>query len=91
VTKLTEKTHSGEAVIEAFFTSKGSVLYAILPHWSSRSTLMLKDMPGVKSVSLLGSSTPLKFKASKEGAMVELPDLPEPLRQQPAWVLKISP
>ena len=51
---------------------------------------MLKDVTGVKSVSLLGSATPLKFKAAQAGVTVELPDLPEELLQQPAWVLKIS-
>jgi len=90
VTKLTEKSEAGKASIEAFFTTKGSDLYAILPHWSSSSNLMLKDVTGVKSVSLLGSTAPLKFKASKAGVTVALPDLPEQLRQQPAWVLKIS-
>jgi len=45
---------------------------------------------GAKSVSLLGSTIPLKFKASKMGVSVEPPDLPEELRSQPAWVLKIS-
>jgi alpha-L-fucosidase len=89
VNKLTEKPEPGKAGIEAFFTTKGSDLYAILPHWSSRS-LILKDITGAKSVSLLGSTIPLKFKASKMGVSVELPDLPEELRAQPAWVLKIS-
>ena len=90
VTKLTEISEPGKAGIEAFFTTRGSDLYAILPHWSSSSSLMLKDVTGVKSVSLLGSTTPLKFNTSKAGVTVVLPDLPEQLRQQPAWVLKIS-
>ncbi len=89
VNKLTGKPEPGKAGIEAFFTTKGSDLYAILPRWSGRD-LLLKDVTSVKSVSLLGSTTPLKFKASKAGLSVALPDLPEDLRRQPAWVLKIS-
>ena len=89
VNKLTEKPEPGKAGIEAFFTTKGSDLYAILPHWSSRN-LLLKDVTGAKSVSLLGSSVTLKFRASKMGVLVELRDLPEELRAEPAWVLKIS-
>jgi alpha-L-fucosidase len=89
VNKLTEKPAPGKAGIEAFFTTKGSDLFAILPQWSGHS-LLLKDVTSVKSVSLLGSATPLKFKASKAGALVTLPDLPDELRSQPAWVLKIS-
>jgi len=89
VNKLTDKPEPGKAGIEAFFTTKGSELYAILPHWSGR-TLLLKDVTGAKSVSLLGSTVTLKFKASKMGVLVDLPDLPEDLRSQPAWVLRIS-
>jgi alpha-L-fucosidase len=89
VTKLIEKPAAGKAAIEAFFTTKGTNLYAILPSWSGH-TLLLKDVTAVKAVSLLGSGTPLKFKASKAGVAVELPDLPEELRVQPAWVLKVS-
>ncbi len=38
VTKLTEKPEPGKAGIEAFFTTKGSDVYAILPHWSGSSS-----------------------------------------------------
>jgi alpha-L-fucosidase len=89
VTKLTEKPAAGKAGIDAFFTTKGGDLYAILPHWTNGS-FVLKDVTGIKAVSLLGSSTPLKFRASKAGISIQLPDLPEQLRQQPLWVLKLS-
>jgi len=89
VTKLIEKSTDGKASIEAFFTSKGNEVYAILPRWSGRN-LVIKDLSAAKSVMLLGSSTPLKAKNSKTGLSIELPDLPGDLRQQPAWVLKIS-
>jgi alpha-L-fucosidase len=89
VIKLIEKSADGKASIEAFFTSKGNEVYAILPHWSGHS-FVIKDLSAAKSVILLGSSTPLKAKNSKAGLSIELPDLPEDLRQQPAWVLKIS-
>ena len=89
VTKLTEKSAPGIASIEAFFTSKGSDVYAILPQWSGHRFL-LKDVTSAKSVQLFGSDTPLKFSVSKGGVAVELPDLPENLRQQPAWVLDIQ-
>ena len=90
MTKLTDKPEPGKAGIEAFFTTKGNDLYAILPRWSNGS-LLLKDVTGAKSVTLLGSAgPPLKFKGSAGRVSIELPELPEPLRQQPAWVLKIS-
>jgi alpha-L-fucosidase len=89
VTKLAGKPAPGKAGIEAFFTSKGNDLFAILPRWPGK-TFEVKDVTGVKSVTLLGSTTPLKFKASKEGVLVDLPALPEELLAQPAWVLKLS-
>ena len=89
VTKLAAKPAAGKAGIEAFFTSKGNDVYAILPRWPGRQFLV-KDVAAVKSVTLLGSSAPLKFKAVKGGVSIELPDLPEELLQQPAWVLRLS-
>ncbi len=89
VTKLVNKSSDGKASIEAFFTSKGNDVYAILPSWTGHS-VVIKDLRTIKSVHLLGSSEPLKFKASKAGLAIELADLPEELRSQPAWVIKIS-
>src|SRR5205823_13905155 len=85
VTKLIEKSADGKASIEAFFTRKGNDVYAILPRWSD-DALVIKDVSAAKSVKLLGSSTPLKFKNSKAGLSIGLPALPEDLRRQPAWV-----
>ncbi len=89
VTKLTAKPEPGKAAIEAFFTTKGNDLFAILPRWPGRN-FHLNDVTRVKSVALVGSAAPLKFKAANGGVSIELPDLPEELRPQPAWVLKID-
>ena len=79
----------GKARIEAFFTAKGDDLYVILPRWPGRE-FNLKDVSGVKSVTLLGATTPVKFKASRGTVAIRLPELPESLLGQPAWVLKVS-
>jgi hypothetical protein len=89
VTKLIDRTSGAKASIEAFFTAKDKNVYAILPRWSGH-TLVLKDLSAAKSVSLLGSPAQLKFRSSKAGLEIELPDLPENLRAQPAWVLKVA-
>ncbi len=89
VTKLVAKPAPGKAGIESFFTAKGKDVYAILPRWPGRS-FTVKDVTGVKSVTLLGSASPLKFKSSEGGVAVTMPELPEELMQQPAWVLKLS-
>jgi alpha-L-fucosidase len=89
VSKLAGKPEPGKAGIEAFFTTKGNDLYAILPRWPGR-TFLLKDVTGVKSVTLLGSTAPVKFKPSGNGVQLDLPELTDELLQQPAWVLKVS-
>ena len=89
VTKLASKPDPGKAAIEAFFTSKGNDVYAILPRWPG-GVFQIKDVPGVKSVSLLGSTQSVKFTGSNGAVSVNLPELPEDLRAQPAWVLKLS-
>jgi len=89
VTKLVAKPEPGKAAIEAFFTTKGNDMFAILPRWPGRN-FHLENVSGVRSVTLLGSTAPLKFKVVKRGVSIELPDLPEELLSQPAWVLKVS-
>jgi alpha-L-fucosidase len=89
IAKLTSRPEPGKAGIEAFYTTKDSDLFAILPRWSS-GTLTLKDVDGAKSVTLLGSTATLKFKNAGKDLSIQLPELPEDLRQQPAWVLKID-
>ena len=89
VSKLVIEPEPGKAAIEAFFTTKGNDVYAILPRWPGRSFL-LKDVNGVKSVSLLGSAEPLKFKVNGNGVAIDLPCLPGELLHQPAWVLKVN-
>lgn len=90
VTKLGQKPSAGKAAIEAFFTSKGKNVYAILPRWPGRQ-FQIKDVGfDAKSVTLLGSSSPLKWKTVGKALIIELPELPEELRTQPLWVLKVS-
>ncbi|MBS1873705.1 MAG: alpha-L-fucosidase [Acidobacteria bacterium] len=89
VTKLAAKGEGGKASIEAFFTSKGKDVFAILPRWPGR-TFVVKDIAGVKAVSLVGAGGSLKFKPAAGGVIVTLPEVPEELMKQPLWVLKIS-
>ncbi len=90
VAKLAEKPEGGKAAIDAFFTQRGSDVYAILPRWSS-GRFEIKDFgaqrPG--SVSLLGGG-PVKWRAGRNILAIDLPELPEALRKQPAYVIKIS-
>jgi alpha-L-fucosidase len=89
VTKLAGEPEAGKAGIEAFFTSKGSDVYAILPRWPGKK-IVLQDVGGVKSVELLGSAGALHFRPVGSGVEIDLPDLPTALLHQPAWVLKLN-
>jgi alpha-L-fucosidase len=91
VTTLTKKPAAGKAAIEAFFTAREADVYAILPRWPGRSfTVRDIDASRLKSVRLLGSPASLKVNPRSGSAAIELPDLPEDLLAQPAWVLKLS-
>jgi alpha-L-fucosidase len=91
VAKLTEAPSGGKAAIDAFFTSKGETVYAILPRWPGRE-FQVKGIDGrrVKSVALLGGRTQLRFRAAQGGVTVQLPEVPSKLMTQPAWVLKLQ-
>lgn len=91
VAQLAEAPHDGKAAIDAFFTSKESSVYAILPRWPGRNfTVEGIDSSRVKQVSLLGLDEPLKWERQGGGVSIGLPDIPAPLLGQPAWVLKVS-
>jgi alpha-L-fucosidase len=90
VSKLTREQGPGRASIEAFFTAKGRDVYAILPRWPGRRFVLRgAAATGVRGVSLLGSTAPVRFAVSGPEVVVDLPDLPEALLGQPAWVLKV--
>ncbi|MGE5124944.1 MAG: alpha-L-fucosidase [Betaproteobacteria bacterium] len=91
VSKLTEPPAAGKASIEAFFTAKGKNVFAILPRWPGRRfTIRDAAASEVKTVALLGSAGSLRFEPSPGALTVELPELPEALLGQPAWVLKLG-
>ncbi|MEI9970561.1 MAG: alpha-L-fucosidase [Ignavibacteriota bacterium] len=89
--KLIEAPRDGKASIEAFFTSKGDSVYAVLPRWPGRHFTLTGDAGAKpKSVTLLGVAAPLRFQTTGNSVLVDLPDLPNDLLGQPAWVLKFS-
>lgn len=89
VTQLTAKQAPGKASIEAFFTAKGEDVYAILPRWPGKR-FFVQNVTGVKNASLLGAAGALKVHGVKGGVRVSLPEMPEDLMRQPAWVIKLA-
>lgn len=96
VSTLTETPPPGKAAIEAFFTAKGSDVYAILPRWPGRQfTLKQFDASHLRSISLLGFDAPLRWNAHGDSLSIalpeiDLPDLPAQLLNPPACVLKLA-
>ena len=90
ITKLTQKPAPGKAGIDAFFTTKGKTLYAILPRWPGKKFIIKDSALAPRSITLLGSSVQIPFTISAQGFTLELPALSEELTSQPMWVLKIS-
>jgi len=85
--KLIGPPEGGKASIDAMFTAKGDSVYAILPRWPGRSFTITEYQGSPKSVTLLGSTGNLRFKA---GAGKLTVDMPVDAMGQAAWVLKIS-
>jgi alpha-L-fucosidase len=90
VSKLTGPPERGKAAIDAFFTKKGTAVYAILPRWPGKR-FVWKQASALKpvSVTLLGADGPLRFETSGDTIVIDLPALPAPLLAQPAWVVKL--
>jgi alpha-L-fucosidase len=80
----------GKASIEAFFTAKGREVYAILPRWPGRQFRIKEGGLQPRSVTLLGTAAPVRWKTAGGAVTIDLPDLPQDLLAQPMWVLKIS-
>ncbi|HYZ87146.1 MAG TPA: alpha-L-fucosidase [Bryobacteraceae bacterium] len=90
VTDFIERKKPSQAIIEAFFTSKGGDLYAIVPHWPGKQ-FTLRNVQRPSEVSLLGRPEKLKFEAKGADLAIELPDPPGDASQaQHAYVLKLK-
>jgi alpha-L-fucosidase len=92
VTDFVDRKKPGQAVIEAFFTSKGNDVYAIVPGWPGRQ-LVIKDAasPAAMKATLLGSQAALKWTARGKDLVVDMPTAPgDAAKAQYALVVKLE-
>lgn len=92
VTDYLEPRKPGQAVIEAFFTAKGSDLYAITPRWPG-AKLTLRDFQPARTmkVTLLGTPGELKWKTAGRDVVVDLPPPPgDASRAQHAYAFRLE-
>ena len=88
ISSLVDTPPAGMGRIEAFFTAKGDVVYAILPHRPERVVVLrgIRDLGGLR-VTLLGSDAPLKVLGNDSTQTVQIP---ENLPFSQAYVLKLE-
>lgn len=92
ITNLVDQPKPGYARVDAFFTSKGGTLYAILPRWPEHEFVVENtDIDSAAKVTLLGDTQPLHWRAVGNGVAVELPlQLRASIPPRDAYVLKIE-
>ena len=88
ITSLVDTPPAGAARIEAFFTTKAGVVYAILPHRPEREVVLddIETDTGVR-VTLLGNDAPLEARHQEKRLTVRVP---ESLPFSQAYVLKLE-
>lgn len=92
ILKQTTDPDPGFAVKEAFFTAKGSSVYAILPKYPKKE-IILKDMQSraKTQITLLGYNGKLQWKQVNNNIIVEMPIIPfNEIPCQYAWCLKLE-
>jgi alpha-L-fucosidase len=92
VTDYVERKKPGQAVIEAFFTSKGNDVYAIVPGWpGSRLTIRNLSAPSAMKARLLGSNSDLKWSAQGKDVVIQMPaPAGDASKAQHAYVVKLA-
>lgn len=92
VKELVDVPAPGNAVVEAFFTSKGDTLYAIVPHWPAKR-LVIRDLhtAGNTTVTMLGMKDRLRWTSKAGNLSIDVPIVsPEAAPCQYAYVIKIT-
>jgi alpha-L-fucosidase len=92
ITKMVDTPPAGLARVDAFFTTKGDTLYAILPR-RPRGAVTLNDVaaPAGARVTLLATNQPLESARQGNGITVRFPDaVSAALPESPAYVVKIA-
>jgi len=88
--RLVDEPAPGNARILAFFTAKGSDVYAILPHWSREIVIPDAASPGARAL-LLETGRDLRVRPKGKDLAVQLPEfVPGAMSSREAWVVKLT-
>jgi alpha-L-fucosidase len=88
ISHMVDNPPGGFARIEAFFTAKGNVVYAILPSWPG-ARVVLNDLEARADakITMLETAQPLNWKREGQRISVQMPPRGE---SREAYVLKIA-
>jgi alpha-L-fucosidase len=92
ITNMVDEPPAGYARVDAFFTTKPGVLYAMLPRWPERQ-ITLNDAPVGPNVqvSMLGLNETLPSKVAGNSLQIQVdPMLRSKIHDSHAYVLKIT-
>jgi alpha-L-fucosidase len=92
ISKMVDKPPAGYARIEAFFTAKNDVVYAMLPQWPEGEFIFNNTAatPDAK-ITLLETGNPVEWRADGAQLIVKLaPELRWRVPPRPAYVLKMA-
>ncbi len=92
ITKMVDNPPAGYARIEAFFTTKNDVVYAMLPHWPE-GEFIFRDVAAAPDarVTLLETGNPVESRVDGTQLIVKLPlELRWRTPDRPAYVLKMT-
>jgi alpha-L-fucosidase len=92
ITNLVDEPRSGFARVEAFFTSKGNDVYAMLPRWPEESfTFEKMTAADGARITLLENGAELKWRAEGGNLRVDIPgETRAKLPSRPLYTLKLS-
>ncbi len=91
ITNMVDEPPSGYARVDAFFTAKPGVLYAILPRWPD-APIALRGVSGTGAqVTMVGAAGAIASRMSGDGLVVTVPPaLRSSVPHSHAYVLKIT-
>ena len=92
ITKMVDAPPPGYAQVQAFFTTKGDALYAMLPRWPERQvTLNGVAAPSGAKIVLLETGDPLQFHATGSQLTITVPpELRFKLPERNLYTLKLT-
>jgi alpha-L-fucosidase len=90
ITKMVDKPPAGFAQVEAFFTAKQDIMYAILPRWPENEFLLSDVIASSPKVTLLETGDRLESQVKDKQIVVKMPaDLRGKVPPREAYVLKL--